>query len=131
MSKYLLFEEFALKDRGLLLGALADLGYPEVEEGEALGLHGYRGDERPETAQLVVRRRHVGRFSNDLGFARTERGYVPIVSEYDRSMLRDGRFLAELRAAYGERAVRDVARRLRGTTRRTVEGDVVKITVRY
>jgi hypothetical protein len=86
---------------------------------------------RPETAELVVRRQHLGPASNDLGFASTPAGYVPIVSEYDQRVLRGGRFLVELRTAYGERVVEAVTRRLRGTARRRVEGNLVKIAVRY
>jgi hypothetical protein len=131
MSKYVCFTEIQFKDRRLLLAALADLGYGEIEEGEALPLFGYRGDSRPETAEIVVRRRHLGAASNDLGFARTPRGYVPIVSEFDQRTLRGGRFLVELRTAYNERVVEEVKRRLHGTARRTVEGSLVKIRVRF
>ena len=131
MSKYLAFEDYVLKDRRLLLAALANLGYAEVEEGEALPLYGYQGDRRPETAAIVVRRRHLGSASNDVGFARTPAGYVPIVSEYDQRTLHGGRFLVELRTAYSERVIEEVRRRLHGTARRTVEGSVVKVTVRY
>jgi hypothetical protein len=131
MSKYLVFQEYVLKDRRLLLAALAALGYTEVEEGEALPLYGYQGDRRSETAQIVVRRCYVGVASNDLGFARTPDGYVPIVSEYDQHALHGGQFLAKLRTAYSEQVVEEVRRRLHGTVRRTVEGGVVKITVRY
>lgn len=131
MSKYLSYPDIVFKDRRLLLAALADLGYGEVEEGEALPLFGYQGDRRAETAAIVVRRRHLGSASNDLGFSCTPAGYVPIVSEYDARTLRAGRFLPELRVAYAERAVAEVQRRLRGTARRTIEGGVVKITVRY
>ena len=74
MSKYLLFQDYALKDRRLLLAALADLGYAQVEEGEALPLYGYEGDQRLETAEIVVRRRYLGAASNDVGFARTDEG---------------------------------------------------------
>src|SRR5438876_10120610 len=102
MSKYLVFPDIVFKDRRLLLAALADLGYGEVEEGEALPLHGYQGDRRPETAEIVVRRRHLGSASNDLGFARTAAGYVPVVSEYDQRVLHGGRFLVRLRTAYSE-----------------------------
>ncbi|MGH2458802.1 MAG: DUF1257 domain-containing protein [Chloroflexota bacterium] len=131
MSKYLVFADVVFKDRRLLLAALADLGYPTVEEGEALGLFGYQGDRRPETAAIVVRRQHVGAASNDLGFARTDQGYVLILSEYDQRTLHGGQFLVKLRTAYGERVVAEVTRRLHGTARRTVEGSLVKITVRY
>jgi hypothetical protein len=131
MSKYLCFNEILLKDRRLLLAALADLGHGEVEEGEALPLFGYQGDRRPETAEIVVRRRHLGAASNDLGFARTPRGHVPIVSEFDQRTLRGGRFLVELRTAYNEHVVEEVRRRLHGTARRSLEGSVIKIRVRY
>src|SRR4051794_9957402 len=90
MSKYLTFPEVLFKDRRLLLAALTDLGYAAVEEGEALPLYGYQGDRRPETAQLVVRRRHLGSASNDVGFTRMPAGYVPIVSEYDQRTLHGG-----------------------------------------
>jgi hypothetical protein len=131
VSKYLHFEAEIYKDRRLLLAALADLGYAEVEEGEALALYGYEGRRREETAELVVRRRHLGRASNDLGFRRTAEGFVPVISEYDQRALLGGRFLVRLRTAYGERAVEAITRRLRGTLQRTVEGGVVKIRVRY
>ena len=131
MSKYLVFQDYVLKDRRLLLAALADLGYTEVEEGEALPLYGYLGDRRPETAELVVRRKYLGSASNDLGFARTPEGYVAIISEFDQRTLHGGQFLIKLRTAYGEHVVEEVRRRLHGTSRRVVEGGVVKITVRF
>ena len=131
MSKYCTFTDMVFKDRRLLLAALADLGYTEVEEGETLPLFGYMGDQRPETAEVVVRRRYVGSASNDLGFARTPEGYVPIVSEYDQRVLHGGQFLVKLRTAYHERVVEEVKRRLHGTSQRVVEGYLVKIRVRY
>lgn len=131
MSKYLSFPDVVFTDRRLLLAALADLGYPEVEAGEALPLYGYHGDRRPETAEIVVRRRHLSAASNDLGFARTPQGYLPIVSEYDQRTLHGGQFLVKLRTAYSEQVVAEVTRRLHGTARRTVEGHLVKIQVRY
>jgi len=131
MSKYLVFTEFAFKDRRLLLAALADLGYADVEEGDGLSLFGYQGDQRPETAQLVVRRRSLGSASNDLGFSHTVLGYVPILSEYDQRALHGGQFLVKLRTAYSERVVEEVRRRLHGTARRTVEHDRITVTVRF
>lgn len=131
MSKYLVFTDVVFKDRQLLLAALADVGYPDVEHGEALSLFGYQGDRRPETAEIVVRRQYVGAASNDLGFTRTEQGYAPIVSEYDQQTLLQGQFLVKLRTAYSERVVEEVRKRLHGTARQTVEGNVVKIKVRF
>lgn len=131
MSKYLVFPDIVFKDRQLLLAALTDLGYGEVEEGENLPLFGYQGDQRPETAEIVVRRHHLGAASNDLGFTRTPHGYVPIVSEYDQHRLHSGQFVVTLRTTYSERVVEAITRRLRGTARRSVEGHVVKIRVRF
>ena len=131
MSKYLAFPEIVFKDRRLLRAALADLGYSEVEEGEALPLYGYQGDRRPETAELVVRRRYLGSASNDRGFARTPAGFVPIISEYDQRVLHGGQLLTKLRTAYSERVVEAVTRQLHGTARRTVEGSVIKVKVRF
>jgi hypothetical protein len=131
LSKYLLYETVVFVDRRLLLAALADLGYAEVEEGEALPLYGYQGDRRPETAELVVRRRHLGRLSNDLGFRRTDRGYVPVISDYDQRALLGGRFLPRLRTAYAEHVVETVRKRLRGSIHRATEGSLLKLRVRY
>ena len=131
MSKYLVFEEAVFRDRRLLLAALADLGYGEVEEGEALPLYGYMGDKRSETAEIVVCRKHLSPASNDLGFARTPQGYVPVISEYDQRVLHGGQFLVKLRTAYNERVVEEVKRRLHGTSQRVVEGHLIKIRVRY
>ena len=131
MSKYLSFPDVIFKDRRLLLAALADLGYTEVEVGDALPLYGYHGDRRPETAEIVIRRRHVGALSNDLGFARSPQGYVPVVSEYDQRTLHGGRFLVKLRTSYNERVVEEVKRRLHGTAHRSVEGNIVKVRIRF
>lgn len=131
MSKYLTFNDISFKDEALLLAALADVGYTTVERGAALPLYGYRGDQRTERAQLVVRRQHLGAASNDLGFALTEQGYTPIISEYDQRTLLEGRFLPRLRTAYHERVVAELQRRLRGTLHRTQQGAVLKMKLRY
>ena len=102
-----------------------------MEQGEALPLYGYAGDRRPETAELVVRRQHLGSLSNDVGFRRTDRGYVPVISEYDQGALLGGRFLPRLRTAYAEGVVETVRKRLRGSVHRATEGSVIKLRVRY
>jgi len=131
VSKYLVFSDVVFKERRLLLGALSDIGYAQVEEGDALPLYGYQGDRRPETAELVIRRQHLGAASHDVGFKRTGDCYVPIVSEFDQRAVQGGELLIRLRAAYSERVVEEVRRRLHGTARRHVEGNLIKISVRY
>ncbi len=131
MSKYLVYADVVFKSQPLLLAALSDLGYQTVEVGQKLSLYGYRGDKRPEIAEIVVRREHLGSASNDLGFVRTEQGYVPVISDFDQRTLHGGNLLVKLRTAYSERVVEEVKKRLHGTAHRTVEGSVVKIRVRY
>ncbi len=131
VSKYLVFSDIVFADRELLLSALAQLGYSQVEVGERLPLFGYRGDRRPETAELAIRREHLHPLSNDVGFARTPRGYVPIISEFDQRVLRGGNFLRDLRVAYAEATALAIARARRGTLHRQVEGGTIRIVVRY
>ncbi|MFW6694005.1 DUF1257 domain-containing protein [Streptomyces sp. MAR4 CNX-425] len=76
----------ALTDTGALCAALADVGYDEVEvHDDPQPLHGFLGDRRKNTAHVIVRRRHVGRQSNDIGFLRRDDGrFSAVISEYDR-----------------------------------------------
>lgn len=131
MSKYMTFTDAAFKDRECLLKALAECGYETVEEGEALSLYGYQGDRRPETAQIVVRRKYIGAASNDLGFQKTNAGYVPVISEYDRSFMMQGKFLTNLRTNYNLKSAEKLARCLRGTLHQERVGSTIKIRIKY
>jgi hypothetical protein len=84
MSKYNR-QRSLYNDRDCLIEALRVMGYDEVEVHEdAVNLIGYRGDTRPERANVIVRRRHIGTAANDLGFVREADGtYSVIVSDYD------------------------------------------------
>ena len=131
MSKYMTFTDAAFKDRECLLKALAECGYGVVEEGEALSLYGYQGDKRPETAQLVVRRKYIGAASNDLGFQKTDAGYVPVISEYDQRYMMQGKFLTSLRTSYNLKSAEKLARSLRGTLHQERVGSTIKIRIKY
>lgn len=75
-----------MTDQESLLAALVDLGFDQtkVEVHETpVQLVGYRGDRRAQTANIVIRRQHVGAASNDVGFLATETGYQALVSGYD------------------------------------------------
>lgn len=137
MSKYHVFTQAAFPSLELLLGALADLGYAheQVEIGEQLPLRGYQGELRPETAEIVVRRRWLHQASNDLGFARTPAGYVAIVSEWDTTYLR-GRhgedFVVAVRKAYNRGVIAATKARLRGSARPAVRiGNVSRTVIRF
>jgi hypothetical protein len=76
-----------ITDAEALRTALADVGYHTVElHDEAQPLFGYRGDERADRAHVIVRREHIGRASNDLGFLHQDDGrYLAVISAYDRT----------------------------------------------
>ena len=76
-----------IREAALLIEALKKLGYSNVEHHEeAQHLYGYMGDRRPETAEIIIRRKSVGRLSNDIGFKRQDNGeFTAIISDYDRS----------------------------------------------
>ena len=47
-------------------------------------LYGFQGDKRPDLANLIVRRQHVGGSSNDIGFLKNDSGnYTANISSYD------------------------------------------------
>lgn len=69
-----------------LLALLSQHGFgPESVEihSEPMPLFGYKGDQRPECAHVIIRRKHVGYGANDVGFVRTADGFTAIISEYD------------------------------------------------
>lgn len=77
-----------IRDCNTLVHALQDLGFAaseiEVHE-QAQTLYGYKGDKRPETAHVIIRRQFVGGSSNDIGFVRHPDGrFTAIVSEFDQ-----------------------------------------------
>lgn len=76
-----------IKSQTALLAALADMGKTEVEvHKEPQHLFGWHGDQRAETAEVIIRRAHIGCASNDVGFKRQPDGtYQAIISDYDRS----------------------------------------------
>lgn len=76
-----------LTDTDALIAALADVGYDQIEtHDQAQPLYGYQGDQRADRAHVIVRRRHVGRLSNDIGFLRQPDGrFLAVISDYDRA----------------------------------------------
>jgi Protein of unknown function (DUF1257) len=132
MSKYMTFNEVVFKDRDLLIGALEDIGCKEIRQGENLEMGRYYSDQSPQRAEIIIPRNTIGNYYGDIGFRRSESGeYTPVIDNLDQNHVLNGQFISRLRAAYNERVVSKVAARLRGTVHRAVEGNVVKIKVRY
>jgi hypothetical protein len=100
-----------LAEECFLLEALRVLGYtPEIHR-EGTALYGYMGDERPERAHIVIRRRQLDSASNDIGFARDSSGvYRALISEYDRAIGFDAAWLGRLAQTYKERQTVAVAK---------------------
>ncbi len=85
MSEYIKAKS-KIRNLKSLLEALKELGFDNVEVGKDLHLYGYRGDIRPETANVVIRRKYCGDSANDVGFKLEADGtYTSIISQYDRN----------------------------------------------
>jgi hypothetical protein len=100
-----------IADERYLVEALRDLGYvPEVCR-DGKNLVGYLGDERPEKAHIIIRRRQLDSASNDIGFARDANGvYRAIISDYDRGIGFDAAWLGRVGQTYKERQTMAVAK---------------------
>jgi hypothetical protein len=85
MSHYTVIEtQFASAEH--LVEALRDMGFAEVElHAEPQPLVGWMGDRRETLANVIVRRKHVGACSNDIGFLQTPSGYFEAqISDFDQ-----------------------------------------------
>ena len=78
------------KDQEALVEALMETGKWRADQIEVYiypkHLFGYHGDERPQVAHVIVRRAHVGRSSNDIGFERLPDGtFQAHISKFDHN----------------------------------------------
>lgn len=91
-------------DQECLLLALRDVGFTQecIEvHGEPVQLVGYEGRQRQQLAHIIVRRKHVGRASNDIGFERTTTGFQAHISGYDHPRY-GGSWLKRVHVRYAE-----------------------------
>jgi len=89
-------------DRECLLAALGDVGFEQSKvevHDQPVALRGYGGDLRSQTANIVIRKIHVGMASNDIGFLETNTGHQLIVSDYDQGHF-GKEWLSQLHARY-------------------------------
>ena len=102
MSKY---SEAAttVKNQSYLVAALTELGYKPELHADGAALVGYEGRERPERAHVIIRRAQIGPASNDIGFLRKPDGaFGAVLSEYDRAIGFDEKWLGRVHQAYKE-----------------------------
>ena len=119
-----------MTDQECLLAALADLGFDSTKvevHASPVNLVGYAGDRRAQTANIVIRRQHVGAASNDVGFLASAMGYQAFVSGYDHPRLGPG-WLTQLNRQYQshwtakqERIAAEELRRMEADRQRVVE----------
>ncbi len=75
---------FKVEHEDSLIQALKSLGYNPKIYDQPAKLFGFQGDEREQTAHIVIPRKQVGSASNDIGFLRQDDGtYMMHVSSFD------------------------------------------------
>lgn len=129
------------KDRDLLVSALNECGYgPETislyqtpqplydfhnRKTSYLGLTDSKGKSMHDTAEIIIRREHVGPSANDVGFRLNliTGCYGAVISEFD-SYKHNEAWLNRLKVAYAEKGIMRQATRagLKFTGRKQVNG---------
>ena len=89
--------ECDIVDKEILLAAIELLGLKTELYDEPVHLFGYKGDERPEKAEIIIRRQELNNkftgASNDVGFSWNQKKYDFILSDYDKKMKVDSRII--------------------------------------
>lgn len=90
-------------DAECIKASLKELGYTFEDHKTEQSLQGYRGDNRVQTANIIVRRKHVGSAANDVGFKRKANGkYELIISDYDRGGKTGTNFMQKMKQLYAK-----------------------------
>lgn len=122
----------AIREVPFLVEALHEMGFADVEVHEkAQHLYGYQGDLRPETAEVIIRRKYIGAAANDVGFKRQESGeFEAVISEFDRRNRCNAAWLQELNHRYGYKVVKEQMRvedRILESEARLENGDIILV----
>ena len=128
------------KSQEALIAALRETGGWAADQIEIhatpASLEDYHGNVRPDAAHLIIRRKHVGAASNDMGFRRQPDGrYEMLISDFDRgageyATMKNPRYgeawQKQLRQNYAYHAIRlQQQARGRTVTRQNVNGRVI------
>jgi len=133
MSRYCTVKT-QFKDEAALVDALMETGEWTRQQIEVhqvpQHLFGYRGDQRPETAHVIIRKKHVGSASNDIGFVKDDEGsYAAIISAYDRGRYGE-QWVGQLKGNYAFHKVRrEQESRGRTVTRERCPGGRQRVVV--
>jgi hypothetical protein len=103
--------ETTLSEQNFLFEGLTAMGYRVEVHADGAPLVGYHGDERSERAHVIIRRSQLDSASNDIGFVQGPDGrFRAILSEYDRSIGYDDRWLGKVYQHYKEKQTLAVAK---------------------
>lgn len=109
MSKFTTIE-VVFKDKDSIIEALKALGYSTIDVGHDIEMFGYSGDISNERGDIVVRKSYLSSVSNDLGFQRQRDGtYRLVMSDYDVTYLRGGRWVTDFKKLYSYNVVKRFA----------------------
>jgi len=116
-----------------LVLALNDLGFAEVEiHATPQRLIGFLGGTRANKAHVIVRKKHIGFLSNDIGFVQNAKGtFDAIFSDYDRNTY-DRAWLQKLTQRYAYHVSRDMLAQQRFSLveEKTEKNGTIRLTVR-
>jgi hypothetical protein len=102
--------ETTIREERFLVEALAEMGYKVEVHSDGAALFGYHGDKRRERAHVIIRRAQLSCASNDIGFARgADDRFRAILSEYDRGIGYDEKWLGKVHQHYKEKQTMAVA----------------------
>jgi hypothetical protein len=120
------------KDQSCLVEALQRFGFFPMLHDKPVNLYGYHGDQRSQTAHIVVSRNQISSLSNDLGFFWNGTEYECLISEYDQGagLAQAGKglgrnFLPQLQQEYLNLYLPKLARQWGGEVVETVTHDSV------
>ncbi len=122
------------RDPQALVAALVECGFQESQVEiyeQAVPLYGYQGDVRPQKAQIIIRRQHVGQAANDVGWERQpNRTYRAWISEYDGRHRFDQRMQNRIRQEYAYQVIaRQQRARGRDVSRERLPSGEIEVTI--
>jgi len=114
--------ETRFKDVDCLLKALKEVVNPKTKKpfqqidhySTAKNLKGYKGDTRPQTAEIIIHKKFIGCLSNDIGFKKQSNGeYIAYISEYDSKQVGfNESWVNQIKVKYAEKVIEKQAQQL-------------------